>query len=105
MQTPFNLHRLRELRKHGQSPSLPVFIAPMGDWVFTTNMEAMGALAIRVKPADFQQNWDALAGLEVILNLPHERLWSPLMRAVRDSHPRRLQALVDNCLTTFWWAE
>lgn len=99
MQTPYNLQRLRELRRRGQSPELPVLVTDQHEW-----MAQFGALGIRVRQSDSAENWDAIAGLEVILDLPDSLAWTPLMKAVRDAKPRRLQVLAEDGLTTLWYA-
>lgn len=100
MQTPFDLRQLRTLRRNGQSPSLPVFLT--NNWQFQSNLQQCGAMVIRVNPGDSSEDWEAIAGLEVILALPDLRPWTPLMQAVRDSRPRRLQVIADDGLTTIW---
>lgn len=103
MQTPFNLDRLRTLRRSGQSPSLPVFVT--SNWVFFANMERCGAMAIRVRPEDCEHDWEPVAGLDVVLGIPDREEWTPLMKAVRDSNPRRLRVLSEEGLTTMWYAQ
>lgn len=102
MRMPNNLWQLHELRKLGKSPVLPVFVVGMKAWIFHTNMESMGALSIRVRPEDAKQDWQALAGLDVIIHFPEIPAWRDLMHAIRDSKPRRLRTLSERGLTTMW---
>lgn len=97
MQTPFNLIQLRELRRHGKSPGLPVFLTNRHDWT-----AQFGAMSIYVKNSDSEQDWQAVAGLDVILDLPQTPGWTPLMKSVREAHPRRLRVLGAAGLSTMW---
>lgn len=62
-------------------------------------------MAIRVKPEDSEQNWEAVAGLDVILGIPDLEEWTPLMKVVRESNPRRLRVLTEDGLSTMWYAQ
>ncbi len=90
---------MRELRAYGKSPALPIFVTD--NWVFNGNMERMGALSIMVRPQNSSENWDAVAGMDVILCVKETEEIRPLVRAVRDARPRRLRN-AGNGLTTMW---
>jgi hypothetical protein len=100
MQTPFNLRRLRELRRLGQAPSLPVVVTD--NWIFNGNIERMGALSIMVRPQHSAENWEAVAGLDVVIATDDTAEYTPLMKAIRESRPRRLRLAGDNGMTVIW---
>lgn len=59
-------------------------------------------MAIRVRPDDSAHDWEAIAGLDVVLGMPDSGEWTPLMKSVRDCKPRRLSVLREDGLTTMW---
>jgi len=62
-------------------------------------------MAIRVRPDDSAHDWSAVSGLDVILGLPDNERWTPLMNAIRDRSPRRLRVLTSDGLAALWYGK
>jgi hypothetical protein len=89
------LESLRQSRRRGQSPALPVIVTD--EFLTRQSMADVGCVVVSVH-RDEPRDWSPLAGLDVILifRKPAER--RELARAIREARPRRLRAHIDGQL-------
>ena len=96
MRAPSELQLLAELRSRGQAPELPVWIT--NNATMRVNLTAAGMLAIPVRSDDWELDWSALAGLDVVLAVSFidTPVGTRLAVAIRDAQPRRLRLWLDD---------
>ena len=93
-----DLRQLRELRRKGKAPAMPVFVG-RGRNFLEQNVRDIGCAYVYVGQDWRKYDWSALSGLYVICDLPLIPESVEVLRAIKSARPRRLEAFVDGELS------